>query len=82
MTSPIFEPFTVRSMTTRNRLWVPPMCQYSVDEKDGIPTNYHEHHYNALSRGGAGAVIVEMTSVLPEGRISPLCLGLWWMNTP
>lgn len=77
MTSPIFEPFTVRSMTTHNRLWVPPMCQYSVDEKDGIPTNYHEHHYNALSRGGAGAVIVEMTSVLPEGRISPLCLGLW-----
>lgn len=77
MASPLFDTFTVRSMTTRNRIWIPPMCQYSVEKRDGVPTSYHEHHYNALARGGAGAVIVEMTNVLPEGRISPLCLGIW-----
>lgn len=64
-------------MTTRNRLWVPPMCQYSVDQKDGKPTAYHVYHYGALARGGAGAVIVEMTGVEPSARISPYCLGLW-----
>lgn len=77
MSSPLFETFTVRGMTTRNRLWIPPMCQYSVDKQDGAPTSYHEHHYAALAKGGVGAVIVEMTGVLPEGRISPFCLGLW-----
>ncbi|GGH57929.1 NADH:flavin oxidoreductase/NADH oxidase [Rothia aerolata] len=77
MASPLFEEFTVKNMTTRNRIWNPPMCQYSVEKQDGIPTSYHEHHYSALARGGAGAVIVEMTNVLPEGRISPFCSGLW-----
>lgn len=77
MTSPLFEPFTLRSMTTRNRLWIPPMCQYSVDQQDGKPTAYHMSHYGALARGGAGAVIVEMTGVEPAARISPYCLGLW-----
>lgn len=77
MISPLFEPFTIRSMTTRNRLWVPPMCQYSVTECDGLPTAYHIGHYSSLARGGAGAVIVEMTNIEPAGRISPNCLGLW-----
>lgn len=77
MTSPLFEPLTLRSMTTRNRLWVPPMCQYSVEQKDGKPTPYHISHYGALARGGAGAVIVEMTGIEPAARISPYCLGLW-----
>lgn len=53
------------------------MCQYSVEKKDGKPTAYHISHYGALACGGAGAVIVEMTNVEPEGRISPYCLGLW-----
>ncbi|MDY5584902.1 MAG: NADH:flavin oxidoreductase/NADH oxidase, partial [Arcanobacterium sp.] len=77
MTSPVFEPLSVRSMTTRNRLWIPPMCQYSAFAADGLPTPYHVSHYGALARGGAGAVIVEMTNIVPEGRISPNCLGLW-----
>lgn len=77
MASPLFEPFTLRSMTTRNRIWVPPMCQYSVEQQDGKPTAYHVSHYGALARGGAGAVIVEMTGVEPAARISPYCLGLW-----
>ncbi|MFW0119287.1 NADH:flavin oxidoreductase/NADH oxidase [Rothia sp. P5764] len=77
MVSPLFEPFTLGSMSTRNRLWVPPMCQYSVTEGDGLATAYHVGHYSALARGGAGAVIVEMTDIEPQGRISPNCLGLW-----
>ena len=64
----------------RNRLWVAPMCQYSAaSEGDdiGAPNDWHLLHLGALARGGAGLVMVEATSVVPEGRISPNDLGLW-----
>lgn len=73
----LFEPITLRGLTVRNRIWVPPMCQYSVETDDGIAAPWHYVHYGSLARGGAGAVIVEATGVTPEGRISPKDLGLW-----
>lgn len=72
-----FEPLTLRGMTTRNRVWVPPMCQYSAEAQDGIATNWHMVHLGGLARGGAGAILVEATAVTPDGRISPQDLGLW-----
>lgn len=72
-----FEPITLRSVTARNRLWVPPMCQYSAENCDGVATDWHMVHLGGLARGGAGAVIIEATAVTPEGRISPQDLGLW-----
>ena len=73
MASQLFEPITLRDVQFRNRLWVPPMCQYSALNKDGVPTSWHEVHYASMARGGAGAIVVEMTNVEPEGRISPHC---------
>ncbi|WP_209519149.1 MULTISPECIES: NADH:flavin oxidoreductase/NADH oxidase [unclassified Frigoribacterium] len=73
----LFDPITLRGTTFRNRLWVAPMCQYSVDREDGVPTDWHLVHLGALARGGAGAVISEATAVVPEGRISPQDTGLW-----
>ena len=26
----LFSPMTLRGLTVRNRVWLPPMCQYSV----------------------------------------------------
>ena len=77
MTPAIFEPITLRELQIRNRIWVPPMCQYSVEKQDGVPTSWHLMHYGSFARGGAGMVTVEATGVVPEGRISPQCLGLW-----
>lgn len=77
MTRLAFEPITLRSVTANNRLWVPPMCQYSATNQDGVATDWHMVHLGGLARGGAGAVIVEATAVVPEGRISPQDLGLW-----
>ncbi|MBF4599882.1 NADH:flavin oxidoreductase/NADH oxidase [Frigoribacterium sp. VKM Ac-1396] len=73
----LFDPITLRGQGFRNRLWVAPMCQYSAELEDGVPTDWHLVHLGSLARGGAGAVIAEATSVTPEGRISPQDLGLW-----
>ncbi|MEZ7197064.1 NADH:flavin oxidoreductase/NADH oxidase [Pseudodesulfovibrio karagichevae] len=70
-----FDTFTLKDVTLRNRIVVPPMCQYQA--VDGVPNQWHEIHYPSLARGGAGLVIVEATAVSPEGRISPGCTGLW-----
>lgn len=51
------------------------MCQYQA--VDGVATDWHHVHYSSFARGGAGLVMVEATAVVPEGRISPACLGLW-----
>src|SRR5690625_343469 len=54
-----------------------PMCQYSVDTKDGMPNDWHFVHYTSRAIGGTGLIIVEMTDVEPDGRISDYDLGLW-----
>ena len=71
----LFTPFTLKSVTLRNRIAVPPMCQYSA--VDGVTNDWHRAHYASVARGGAGLVIVEATAVTPEGRITPGCAGLW-----
>ncbi len=73
--SALFTPYTLKDITLRNRIAVPPMCQYSA--VDGLPGDWHLAHYTQIARGGAGLLIVEATAVAPEGRISPACLGLW-----
>ena len=76
----LFQPFALRGLEFRNRLWVSPMCQYSAPgegPEQGVPGDWHLQHLGGLARGGAGLVMVEATAVVPEGRISPNCLGLW-----
>ncbi|MEZ5498664.1 MAG: bifunctional salicylyl-CoA 5-hydroxylase/oxidoreductase [Steroidobacteraceae bacterium] len=72
---PMFLPFTVRNMTTANRIVVSPMAQYSAT--DGVPGDWHMVHYGARAVGGAGLLYTEMTCVSPEGRITPGCAGIW-----
>lgn len=77
MSPKLFEPITLRELTIRNRVWIPAMCQYSAEARDGVATDWHLAHLGSLARGGAGAVITEATGVTPEGRIAPEDLGLW-----
>jgi 2,4-dienoyl-CoA reductase-like NADH-dependent reductase (Old Yellow Enzyme family) len=76
MTS-LFEPITLRGLTLRNRIFLPPMCQYQCDKFDGVPNDWHLVHYGARAAGGFGLVIAEAAGVLPEGRITPWCTGIW-----
>lgn len=73
--SALFSSFKLKDVTLRNRIAIPPMCQYSA--VDGLTNDWHQVHYSSLGRGGAGLAIVEATAVAPEGRITPACLGLW-----
>ncbi len=73
--SALFSRFKLKDIELRNRIAVPPMCQYSA--VDGLTNDWHLAHYTSLARGGAGLVIVEATGVSPEGRITRACLGLW-----
>ncbi len=77
MTTALFSPLTVRDVTFRNRLWVSPMCQYSCEEQNGVPTDWHLVHLGSFARGGAGLVVAEASGVTPEGRITPWCTGIW-----
>ncbi|WP_416172933.1 NADH:flavin oxidoreductase/NADH oxidase [Cryobacterium sp. 10C2] len=72
-----FRPLTVRGLTVRNRLWVAPMCQYSILKEDGVPEDWHLVHLGGLAAGGAGLVIAEASAVSPEGRITARDTGIW-----
>ncbi|GAB1488028.1 NADH:flavin oxidoreductase/NADH oxidase [Opitutaceae bacterium] len=71
----LLDPFTLRSVTLRNRIGVSPMCQYSAE--DGRANDWHLVHLGARATGGAGLIIVEATAVEARGRITPGDLGLW-----
>lgn len=72
---PMHTPFKARSITLKNRIVVSPMAMYSCE--DGVPGDFHLVHLGARAMGGAGLVMVEMTCVSPEARITPGCPGLW-----
>lgn len=75
MTVKLFEPFKLRNIELANRIVVAPMCQYSA--VDGQPQPWHYQHYGAMAVSWPGLMVIEATGVLPEGRISDSCLGLW-----
>lgn len=68
-------PLRLRDITLSNRVAVSPMCQYSA--RDGFAGDYHFVHLGRFGLGGAGLVFTEATAVVPEGRITHGCLGLW-----
>lgn len=75
----LFTPLTLPSprggLTLPNRIVVAPMCQYQAD--NGQATDWHLMHWGNLLNSGAALFTIEATAVLPEGRITPACLGLW-----
>ncbi|MCL8025274.1 NADH:flavin oxidoreductase/NADH oxidase [Nocardioides bruguierae] len=78
--SQLFAPLTLRGTEISNRAWMAPMCQYSAAAEGpdvGAPNDWHLAHYGARAAGGPGAIIVEATGVLPEGRITGWDLGIW-----
>lgn len=73
----LFDPITLQDLTLPNRIWLSPMCQYSVDKQDGVPTDWHLVHLGSHAALGYGLILTEATAVTPDGRISPQDTGIW-----
>ncbi len=71
----LFDPISIRGLEIKNRVWVSPMCQYSA--VDGVVGEWHCVQLGGFATGGAGLVMAEATAVVPEGRISVGCPGLY-----
>jgi NADPH2 dehydrogenase len=75
----LFSPTTLPSprggLTLANRIVVAPMCQYAAN--NGEASDWHLMHWGNLMNSGAAMFTIEATAVLPAGRITPNCLGLW-----
>jgi 2,4-dienoyl-CoA reductase-like NADH-dependent reductase (Old Yellow Enzyme family) len=71
----LFPPMTVRGITLKNRIVVPPMHQYSAVK--GFPTDWHLMNAGKSAAGGAGPDIVESTKVERRGCGTVGDLGIW-----
>ena len=71
----LYSPIQLRNLEIKNRWVMSPMCMYSAE--NGVPNDFHFVHYASRAQGGTGLLIVEATGVVPEGRITNKCTGLW-----
>lgn len=76
MSAKLFEPITIRGIEFRNRIAMSPMCMHSADAQGRI-SDFHLVHYGARALGGAGLVMLETASILPNGPIGPGDIGIW-----
>jgi 2,4-dienoyl-CoA reductase-like NADH-dependent reductase (Old Yellow Enzyme family) len=72
----LFEPLTIRGLTLKNRLVVPPMVHYRCDPGNTCGT-FHVVHLGRFALGGFGLVFVEVTAVEEVGLINEHDLGIW-----
>lgn len=77
MNSLLFSPLTIKNVTFKNRVAMAPMCMYSSFTEDGHISQWHPHHYESRAAGQAGLVMIEATTVMPNGAISPQDLGIY-----
>ncbi|MGI4790397.1 MAG: oxidoreductase, partial [Janthinobacterium lividum] len=71
----LFDEFSLRGVTLRNRIGVSPMCEYSAE--NGVPNDWHFVHLGARAVGGAGLIITEAAAVEARGRITEGDAGIW-----
>ncbi|OWT80422.1 MULTISPECIES: NADH:flavin oxidoreductase/NADH oxidase [unclassified Achromobacter] len=71
----LFQPYTLRGLTLRNRVVVSPMCQYV--SQDGAATDWHLVHLGKFAMGGAALVFCEETAVEERGRKTYGCAGMY-----
>ena len=72
----LFQPLTIRDLTLKNRLVVPPMVHYRCEPGNTCGT-FHVVHLGRYALGGFGLVFVEATGVEEIGLINEHDLGIW-----
>jgi 2,4-dienoyl-CoA reductase-like NADH-dependent reductase (Old Yellow Enzyme family) len=71
----LFSEYRLKDVTLRNRIAMSPMTMYRSE--DGRMGDYHLMLLGARAAGGFGLVFTEQLAILPEGRTSVSCGGLW-----
>lgn len=72
----LFEPFTVKSLTIRNRIVMPGMLlRYS--DQNGMATQRLTDFYVARAKGGVGLIVAEAAYILPEAKFRPNQFGIY-----
>lgn len=71
----LYSPIQFRKLELKNRWVMSPMCMYSSE--NGVANDFHLLHYGSRAQGGTGLIIIEATGVVPEGRITNKCMGIW-----
>ncbi len=71
----LFSPFTLKGVTLRNRIGMSPMTMYQT--VDGKMDDYHLMYLGARAAGGFGLVFPEQTAIVPQGRTSVHCAGIY-----
>ena len=73
----LFRPLTIRGVTIKNRIMVPPMSQYLAEGGTSMANDWHLVHLGQFAMGGAGLVFCEETSVEARGRRTHNCAGIY-----
>lgn len=71
----LFSPLTVKGITFKNRIVMPPMASALATPEGGI-TPKHKEHYLARARAGVALIILEHAFIEPQGQASANQLGL------
>jgi 2,4-dienoyl-CoA reductase-like NADH-dependent reductase (Old Yellow Enzyme family) len=72
----LFQPLTIRGLTLKNRMVVPPMVHYRAEAGNTCGA-FHMVHLGRYALGGFGLVFVEATAVEEIGLINEHDLGIW-----
>src|ERR1700712_4444878 len=72
----LYQPLTIRGLTLKNRLVVPPMVHYRAGPGSTCGM-FHNVHLGRYALGGFGLVFVEATAVEEVGLINEHDLGIW-----
>ena len=71
----LFSPFTIKSITLRNRIAMSPMTMYR--SVDGCMTDFHIMLMGSRAAGGFGLVFPEQIAITPDGRTGTHCAGIY-----
>lgn len=73
----LFDSFKIKNIELKNRIVLPPLVRFSIVGKDGFVTDDLVKWYEDVASGGVGLIIVEATSVSPDGKLRENQLGIW-----
>ncbi len=73
---PMLTPFRVRELTLKNRVVASPIMLQMADDS-GVPAEFHHVYTGSRALGDAGLVMMEMTAVSPDARVTRADIGLW-----